>query len=137
MTGDTDRFRAARTVADAVLYEGYLLYPYRRSATKNQLRWQFGVLVPPAASAADPSERSSVRTEVVVDPGQRPVLHARIGFLQVQLRIGDDPAWDEAVEREIELEPVPLLPLAAASRAIDFHVDGGERDRRDRQAAAP
>ena len=41
-----DRFAAARAVADAVLYEGYVLYPYRASARKNQLRWQFGVLGP-------------------------------------------------------------------------------------------
>ena len=33
-------------VADAVLYEGYLLYPYRRSSPKNRVRWQFGVLFP-------------------------------------------------------------------------------------------
>ena len=28
---------AARAVADAVLYEGYLLYPYRASSEKNQV----------------------------------------------------------------------------------------------------
>jgi hypothetical protein len=44
----TDPFAAARQVADAVLYEGYLLYPYRRSTAKNRVRWQFGVLAPPA-----------------------------------------------------------------------------------------
>jgi hypothetical protein len=38
-------------VADAVLFEGYLLYPYRASAQKNRLRWQFGVLVPPSFGA--------------------------------------------------------------------------------------
>jgi hypothetical protein len=42
----------ARTVADAVLYEGYLLYPYRATSAKNQARWQFGVLGPPGAAAA-------------------------------------------------------------------------------------
>jgi hypothetical protein len=122
-----ERFDAARRVADAVLYEGYLLYPYRRSATKNQIRWQFGVLVPPAMHAADPSERSSMRTEVVVDPGQRPVLHARIRFLQIQQRTSDDDegSWDEAVEREIVLDPVPLLPLAEASRVVPFRVESG------------
>ena len=31
-----------RRIADAVLYEGYLLWPYRRSATKNRQRWTFG-----------------------------------------------------------------------------------------------
>ena len=47
----TDPFEQARVVADAVLYEGYLLYPYRASAAKNRMRWQFGVLVPPAYAA--------------------------------------------------------------------------------------
>nr|MDQ3577563.1 hypothetical protein [Actinomycetota bacterium] len=40
----------ARTVADAVLYEGYLLYPYRSTSSKNRVRWQFGVLGPPGAA---------------------------------------------------------------------------------------
>ena len=42
----TDRFADVAAVADAVLFEGYLLYPYRASAQKNQVRWQWGVLVP-------------------------------------------------------------------------------------------
>ncbi len=33
-------------IAEAVLYEGYMLYPYRASAVKNQQRWNFGVLCP-------------------------------------------------------------------------------------------
>ncbi|MFG3181366.1 hypothetical protein [Streptomyces nigra] len=39
-------FEQVGAVADAVLYEGYLLYPYRRSSAKNRVRWQFGVLFP-------------------------------------------------------------------------------------------
>ena len=39
-----DRFETARTVADAILYEGYVLYPYRASSRKNQVRFQWGVL---------------------------------------------------------------------------------------------
>ena len=34
-------------IARAVLYEGYMLYPYRPSSVKNQQRWNFGVLFPP------------------------------------------------------------------------------------------
>ncbi|MGQ5636054.1 MULTISPECIES: hypothetical protein [unclassified Streptomyces] len=41
-----DGFGQLGAVADAVLYEGYLLYPYRRSSPKNRVRWQFGVLLP-------------------------------------------------------------------------------------------
>jgi hypothetical protein len=42
--GAEQPFAHTRAVADAVLYEGYLLYPYRRSSPKNRIRWQFGVL---------------------------------------------------------------------------------------------
>ena len=40
-------FSRAMAIADAVLYEGYALYPYRASARKNRYRWQFGVVFPP------------------------------------------------------------------------------------------
>ena len=33
-------------IASALLYEGYLLYPYRPSAVKNRQRFNFGVLYP-------------------------------------------------------------------------------------------
>ena len=45
-----------RKIADAVLYEGYILYPYRASAQKNQSRWQFGVVMAPGYAAAEESE---------------------------------------------------------------------------------
>ncbi|MFI2645989.1 hypothetical protein [Streptomyces sp. NPDC018610] len=44
--GGPEGFEQLSAVADAVLYEGYLLYPYRRSSPKNRVRWQFGVLLP-------------------------------------------------------------------------------------------
>jgi hypothetical protein len=34
------------SIANAVLYEGYMLYPYRPSAVKNRKRWNFGVVYP-------------------------------------------------------------------------------------------
>ena len=41
-----------RAIADAVLYEGYVLWPYRRSALKNQRRWTFGGVYPRGAQRA-------------------------------------------------------------------------------------
>src|SRR6204780_3928677 len=82
----TDPFGAARAVADAVLYEGYVLYPYRASSRKNQLRWQFGVLVPQPLSSSDASERWSMRTECLVAARPGAVLNVRIRFLRVQHR---------------------------------------------------
>lgn len=79
----------ARAVADAVLYEGYLLYPYRADAPKNQVRWQWGVLMPAVVVEHDSSERSGLRTELLVDgPATRVRLHIR--FLQVVRRTVED-----------------------------------------------
>lgn len=74
MTAPTG-FDAAREVADAVLYEGYLLYPYYSGALKNQVRWQFGVLAPPAVADAG-GEHASCRTECLLErlPGAGPGL---------------------------------------------------------------
>src|SRR3954453_11741130 len=70
-------------VADAVLFEGYLLYPYRASAQKNRLRWQFGVLTPDT----DGTEPSRNRTECLFEPTATPgELHLRLRFLQLQAR---------------------------------------------------
>ena len=38
-----------RKLADTILYEGYILWPYRRSALKNRKRWTFGCVFPPAS----------------------------------------------------------------------------------------
>jgi hypothetical protein len=107
-----------RRVADAVLYEGYILYPYRASAQKNRSRWQFGVLMPPAYTAADPSENSALRAECVFEHKGQPTVDVTVRFLQVQRRQAEQPAddtgvpasWDEAVEQEVTLQ-VPSQAL--------------------------
>jgi hypothetical protein len=107
-----DRFAAARSVADAVLYEGYVLYPYRASSRKNQLRWQFGVLVPRAFSAMDGSERSSMRTECVVEPGRETILAVRIRFLRVLHRTVQTLVSSEGPHGgDGEFESVPELKV--------------------------
>jgi hypothetical protein len=122
-------------LADTVLYEGLLLYPYRASSQKNAVRWQFGVLMPPGYAAADPSERSSCQAEFLIEclPEREPAAHVRVvlRFLQVRSRVVEtvDPrtgafrpvpslevgsdlltTWDEALDREIEVSaPLPDL----------------------------
>ena len=125
----------AKTVADAVLYEGYLLYPYRSTSSKNQVRWQFGVLGPPGSSEAGFGEASALHAECLVRPGPDARVTVLLRFLQLQargveradpadpdgftavshLRVGDADllAWDEAVEGSVELGPYELSDLAA------------------------
>lgn len=130
----SDIFRAARQVADAVLYEGYVLYPYRASSVKNQVRWQFGVVAPASAVAVDPSERATVRAECVVEATASTALTVVLRCLQVRsreveargasggftpvatLHVGEDTwsAWDEAVEQEVVVGPLALCRLLEA-----------------------
>ena len=145
MTHDGVDLQRARQAADAVLYEGYLLYPYRATARKNQVRWQFGVLGPPGAAAAGVGEESGLAVQCLVQspaPGAAVTVHLR--FLQLQrrvaeraddggwtpvdeLRCGDDSwtSWDEAVPVERELGPLALATLRAGHEVV-VAVEGGE-----------
>jgi hypothetical protein len=131
---------AVRQIADAVLYEGYLLYPYRASAVKNRSRWQFGVVMPAGYARTDPSEQAFTQAECVLVGDETATVTVALRFLQVQRRTvrrwtGDrfEPtetlevdgtpltAWEEAVEREIVFA-VPTLPYEHR-----FRVDAATR----------
>jgi hypothetical protein len=133
---------AVRRVADAVLYEGYILYPYRASAQKNRSRWQFGVLVPPAFAAADRSESAAAQAECVFEHAGDPSVEVTVRFLQVQRRRadsdpgdprgleslaspGDPGVWDEAVEREAAVTVATPMLLGEGTNTR-FEVPGGE-----------
>lgn len=122
-----EAFERAGRVADAVLYEGYVLYPYRASAAKNQVRWQFGVLAPRRFADADGSEQWVQQTEVVAEFGLAATVDVRIRFLQVQTRMveaardgGYVPVaqldvdgqrwatWEEAVEHAVDISGIDL-----------------------------
>jgi hypothetical protein len=125
MTADWAR---ARAIADAVLYEGYLLYPYRANSSKNQTRWQFGVLGPRGAADAGIGEDDSLSAQVIVAPRADSAVSVVVRFLQLQHRgvekdMGGgrfEPVdeltsgsqswvrWDEAVEREISFGPFDI-----------------------------
>ncbi|MCO5992970.1 hypothetical protein [Actinoallomurus rhizosphaericola] len=88
-------FDRALAVADAILYEGYLLYPYRRSSPKNQVRWQFGVLTPRAWTEARGVDDEGLagsaegwwqRTECLLEADDESVVRCRIRFLQLRRR---------------------------------------------------
>ena len=148
MSANWDR---ARTIADAVLYEGYLLYPYRASSRKNQIRWQFGVLGPRGAADAGIGEDDSLSAQFLVDGANGIKLVVR--FLQLQHRAAEREtgggryqpvdelitpsgswlSWDEAVEVELSFgsfyfaEPAGpwTLPVIAPSGSDIEAVDGG------------
>jgi hypothetical protein len=121
-----------RRIADAVLYEGYILYPYRASAKKNRSRWQFGVVMAPGYAGVDRSERSFMQTECVLEHAGQPAVEVILRFLQVQRRSTDGtapgaaiPAWDEATEREVRFT-VGRDQLLGQGGISEFAIPGAE-----------
>jgi len=130
----------AKKIADAVLYEGYILYPYRASAIKNRQRFNFGVLMPGAWSAQQQSgETGRLQTESLIE-GESPRIDVCVRFLQLISRevgracSGESEkyeivpvlevegaihqCWEEAVEREIVATDLDLCKLSAAPKIV-------------------
>lgn len=120
-------------VVNAVLYEGYILYPYRASSKKNQReRFTFGRVYPrPYNEAQNGREPCSIQTECLVrNESHDASLEIEVRFLQPlaretggQVRDGTDSSerriWLEALEREVKLKPISLN--AAVRRTQDFN----------------
>jgi len=143
---DSGYFEHARQVADAILYEGYLLYPYRGSAQKNRARFQFGVLVPSAYAAVDDCEPTASQTECLVECPDDAEVQVLVRFLQLRHRTvqavsGETGAgrevsllevdghqhvpWDEALERHEEVA-ASVAGLLGQDTTREFHVSADE-----------
>jgi hydrogenase maturation protease len=132
---------AADRIAKAVLYEGYMLYPYRPSAVKNQQRFNFGVLYPRAFSEAQKgTDPWTLQVECLIQGAAFSRLEVRVRFLQLVERsveeavagnpdAGDSVAefravknltvdersfysWQEAVERELTIATTDLASFS-------------------------
>ncbi len=126
-------------IANAVLYEGYLLYPYRASAVKNRQRWNFGALYPQVFSllqshAAESVDAWTMQTECLAT-GDDAVVDVRVRFLHlVEREVGEleiEPkgetsyrrveslsidsrifqSWQEAVERDVYVSRIDLKEI--------------------------
>lgn len=105
-----DPFDAVRELADTVLFEGYMLYPYRANDPKNRVRWQFGVLAPPAFAAHDASEREALQSECLLD-GAEADLTVLVRFLHVQRRTVQRATRDGFVDTDaLETRTATYLP---------------------------
>ena len=91
---------AVEKIANAVLYEGYILYPYRASAVKNQQRWNFGTLGP----------GEIMQTECLIAGSPDSVLDVKVRFLQMLAREGH--VWNEAKEHAALSSDLRLHELA-------------------------
>jgi hypothetical protein len=130
-------------IAEAVLYEGYMLYPYRPSSIKNQQRWNFGVLYPQSwCDSQSGSEASSMQTECLVRVTESSRITVKVRFLQIVQRLvgkvraldNESPCgtnfeyelvdrfeangrvylpWQEAIERELTYTALDPLSLSS------------------------
>jgi hypothetical protein len=136
----------ARQVADAVLYEGYLLWPYRRSALKNQQRWTFGGVYPEAHSARAPDDGCAMQVQCLLEARPACTVEVRLRFLHVvdrcvvawregrlqpvdELVVAGERhlSWDEAREREV-VARASLRDLLAAPTRASIEIDEGTAD---------
>ena len=102
-------------IANAVLYEGYLLYPYRPSAIKNRQRFNFGVVYPRDYGLAH-DELFCVQTECLATSDWRMAFDVRLRFLHLTEREG----WQEAVEREVSAPALRMDDLLVEPLQMSF-----------------
>lgn len=122
--------RLVDQIARAVLYEGYILYPYRPS-TKNRQRWTFGGIYPRSFSEAQKgSDAWSMQTQCLMVGQPQTTVEIHVRFLHLMNRAVEKQAgkefqavellevegkafhaWQEAVERDVAIGPVALGEL--------------------------
>ena len=145
---------AVKKIAEAVLYEGYILWPYRRSATKNQQRWTFGGVYPRAYSEARGEDDPWImQTQCLVLGDGESTIEVKVRFLHVverkvgrkrrdvarnvstfeyveELRVGGELhlPWDEATEREIAVGRFELSELLDSPEQVGIDIPAGSTE---------
>ena len=125
-------FDGVEKIAAAILYEGYILYPYRPTAIKNRQRWNFGTLYPRVyAQAQRPEEPYRLVAECLALADAQASIDVRLRFLQLVRQpqsssLLTDPslAWDEAMERTSEHSTLPISDLVASPLSVTAMTDG-------------
>jgi len=135
-------------VVNSVLYEGYILYPYRASSVKNRARFTFGRVYPEAYSISqNGAEPFIMQTECLVRSTGAASAEVNVRFLHPlareigalapesanrfddvqleavpELRVGDRlyQSWQEAVERTVAVPSQPFRGFAERSLELPF-----------------
>jgi hypothetical protein len=123
----------AQAIADAILYEGYALYPYRTSSLKNQRRLSFGTLCPRAYSEAEGGfEPWELECACLIEADAGASIEATVRFLQPTAE-ASAPAGtrDEAVPRDVDTGPLFVGDLVSRAHAQRFAFEASEGDEGD------
>jgi hydrogenase maturation protease len=123
--------QTVQPVVEAVLYEGYILYPYRCTSAKNRQRWTFGGIYPKVwFEATEGGEPWQMQTQCLVQGSADTRLEVRVRFLQPLAReIGELQVplseWPQAPQ-DLPFNPVPSLTLG--QRQFHCWQEAVERD---------
>jgi hypothetical protein len=111
---------ALAQLVDSLLWEGYALYPYTPTATKNATPTPFGIVYPPVYAAALPSTYDHLELRCVLEAPPDAVLTAELRFLA--------PGGERhrAMERRIELPGAMVGALAATAAVKRVSVADGD-----------
>ena len=105
-------------VVEAVLYEGYILYPYRPTAKKNRQRFTFGRVYPYDYSVAqNGAEPFVMRTQCLLTGKEETRFEVSVRFLHVTSR-------EILSFQEPQLELPATLSSAAVELVPELRVDG-------------
>jgi hypothetical protein len=117
-------------IANAVLYEGYMLYPYRLSAVKNRQRFNFGVLYP---RQHDP-DNWQTQTECLVLGDAATPLEVKVRFLQLV----DNDGFQQGIERAVRTPAcgLPSLEVRPLRQRFQFENIEGEMELRSKRLDA-
>jgi hypothetical protein len=99
-------------IVNAVLYEGYMLYPYRHSSIKNQHRWNFGIVYP---SGMEPCRMT---TECLIEGAVDATVGVEVRFLQ----LFEEGGQQEAVERSITARSDGIRPFRFEHLQGEVHI---------------
>lgn len=100
-------------IVNAVLYEGYILYPYRSSAIKNRQRFTFGRVYPePYSIAQNGVEPFVIQTECLLrSRSPEPVVNISMRFLHPMAReVAVPPASQPAASTRPADVPIQAVP---------------------------
>lgn len=120
-------------IANAVLYEGYMLYPYRPSSVKNRQRWNFGVVYPKSYSETQRgADNWFMQTECLVKVCASAELRIKVRFLQAVARTIEklNAPLDEASLSEIgnKLEHETVESLSVGDKTLQSWQEAIERE---------
>lgn len=117
-------------IANAVLYEGYMLYPYRPSAVKNKQRWNFGVVYSKGYSETQTgNDLWKMQTECLVIGTENTEITVKVRFLQAIARsIGEPSVPLSELPVDIGPEIRTVERLQVGDRILQPWQEASERD---------